>query len=105
MINDLAKITTIPVFSLKKLCTNMILCICHRVLENYLNKETETTADIGIGRLNISIQEDEILYKFIPSYKFEQSLIETIDTKKSPLITKAEEILVTKVTNTYKELM
>ena len=67
MINDLAKITTIPVFSLKKLCTNMILCICHRVLENYLNKETETTADI--------------------------------------VITKAEEILVTKVTNTYKELM
>jgi len=55
MINDLAKITTIPVFTLKKLCTNLILCICHRVLENYLNKETETSADIGIGKLNISI--------------------------------------------------
>ena len=105
MIDDLAKITTIPVFTLKKLCTNMILCICHKVLENYQNKETDTSADIGIGKLNISIQDNEVLYKFVPSYKFEQLLIETLKTKQSPLITKAEEILVTKVTNTYKELM
>lgn len=105
MINDIAKITTIPVFTLKKLCANLILCICHVVLENYLNKEVETTADIGIGKLNISIQENEILYKFIPSYKLEQCLVDTINTKQSPLITKAEELLVSKITNTYKELM
>lgn len=105
MINDLAKITTIPIFTLKKLCINIVLCICHNVLEHYLNKEVDTTADIGIGKLNISIQENEILYKFIPSHKFEQLLLETIRTKQSPLITKAEQVLVTKVTNTYKELM
>ena len=105
MIDDLAKITTIPVYTIKKLFNNLIICICHKVLENYLDKITDTCVDLGFGKLCLSIEEDEIIYKFIPSQKFESTLIDTLKTKQSPLITKAEKILTNKIINTYKELL
>ena len=106
MLEDLANITTIPIFTLKKLFNNLSLCIIHKVLENYLNKDCDTQVDIGIGKLSIQIISDSVVrYMFVPSYKFEQHLTEAIDSKKSPLIESAEEILVDKIQNTYKELM
>lgn len=105
MINDLARITTISVLTLKKLFNNLSMCICHRVLENYLDKKIDTVVDIGIGKLAISMESDCIFYKFIPSQKFESMLVETINTKTSPLVAYAEDILISKVKNAYKELM
>lgn len=105
MLQDLSTITTIPLFTLKKLFNNLSLCICHRILENYLNKQSDTCVDIGIGKLSIQIEDDSIRYKFIPSYKFEQNLIKTLKSKQSPLLDQAEEVLVNKILNTYKELL
>lgn len=105
MIEDLARITTIPVFTLKKLFNNLGYCICHKVLENYLEKNVDTCVNIGIGKLSISILDNSILYKFIPSQKFEQNLVDTIKNKESPLVNHAEDILIDKITNTYKELL
>lgn len=105
MIEDLARITTIPVFTLKKLFNNLCFCICHKVLENYLEKNLDTCVNIGIGKLSISIIDGQILYKFIPSQKFEQILIDTIKNKQSPLVNKTEDILIDKIITTYKELL
>ena len=75
MINDLARITTISVLTLKKLFNNLSMCICHRVLENYLDKKIDTVVDIGIGKLAISMESDCIFYKFITHYNsFEPAL-------------------------------
>lgn len=105
MLEDLARITTIPVFTLKKLFNNLCLCICHKVLENYFEKNLDTCVNIGIGKLSISLDNNSIFYKFIPSQKFEQSLIDTIQNKESPLVNHAEDILIDKITTTYKELL
>ena len=105
MLQDLAQITTIPVFSIKKIFNNLTLCIVHKVLENYLTHTTETCVDIGIGKLSIQLIDNIVKYKFIPSQKFENLLVEAIHSKQSPLVSKAEDILVDKIQNTYKELM
>lgn len=104
MFEQISKITTIPVLTLKKLFSNIQKYICHVVLENFLNKNVESCVDIGFGKLNIYIESDRILYKFIPSAKFETQLIDTITKKESPLVIEAEDILVQKIINTYKDL-
>lgn len=105
MIEDLAKITTIPVQTLQRLLMNAVYCICHSVLENFNNKEAASQVDIGFGKLSVLVEDNKIQYKFIPSQKFNQTMIETINSNTSPLIKYAEDILNSKLINTYKELM
>ena len=101
---QISKITTIPVLTLKKLFSNIQKYICHVVLENFLNKQTESAVDIGFGKLCILVEDDSVFFKFFPSQKFENQIINTIQTKESPLVTEAEDILVQKIVNTYKDL-
>ena len=105
MIDDLASLMSMPVITLKRIFNNFMCCICHCALEQFLKKNNKSIIDIGIGNLNILITEDEIQYKFIPSSKFESMLVDTIKSKQSPLVDRAEEILTSKVNMTYKELL
>lgn len=104
MFEQISKITTIPVLTLKKLFNNIECYICHRVLENFLDHEAESSIDIGFGKLYILIEDNNVFYKFIPSHKFEENLLHTITYKSSPLIEKADDLLVQKIKNTYKDL-
>lgn len=104
LVTDLSTITTIPVSTLEKLYDKQQLCILHKVSENEKRGEPITYVDIGPGTLYIKHENDELRYKFIPSKSFEKDLKEVILSGQSPLITKAEEALKDKITNTYKDL-
>lgn len=69
-----------------------------------MDHEAESSIDIGFGKLCILIEDDDVFYKFIPSRKFEENLAHTITHKSSPLIEKADDLLVQKIKNTYKDL-
>lgn len=104
-IKDVSKITNIPYKYLDRLVLNLDRCISHSVLENYHDRNCITECNIGVGTLVIGIVEDEIQYKFIPSHSFEKMLLQTIETKQSPLIDAAEELLDSKIKQVYKELL
>ena len=105
MFEDLSNLMSISVVILKKIFNNLIYCICHSVLESYLNKSTYSSVDIGIGKLNIHINNDELEYKFIPSLKLENELVKTLQSKTSPLVSQCETVLTNKVNLTYKDLL
>ena len=105
MVSDISKLTTIPDKTLRKLCDIGVECVCHNVLENLNDFNLETTIDMYVGELKIIIDNDEIHYRFVPSSKLEQMLVEAISTKQDPLLTKIEDGLVSRILNTYKDLV
>ena len=61
--------------------------------------------DLEFGKLQILIESDTIRYKFVPSKEFESMLINTINSKESPLIKALEDTMTEKIISTYKELL
>lgn len=105
MISDISTLTTIPDKTLRKLGDIGVECVCHNVLENLNDSNFETSIDVYVGELKIIVDNDEIHYRFVPSSKLEQMLVESISTNKDPLVTKIEEGLVSRILNTYKDLV
>ena len=104
MIDDVANITTIPVASLQKLNDKLVWCICNAVEESKLKEESVVNLNIGLGNLIISVINNQIQYKFIPSSFFEKNLVTTIVKGKNPLVNALEESLVSRIMDAYKEL-
>ena len=105
LISDICTLTTTPEKTLRKLCDKSLECVCHDVLENLNNSVQETSIDISIGELKIIIADDEIHYRFVPSSKLEQMLVDSITTMEDPLIDTIEDGLVARLLNTYKDLI
>lgn len=105
ILDDISTISTIPYTQLLSVADNMSHCICHQVLENSISGENVSEIDIGIGTLYVIQYEDNLKYQFIPSAKLEKELIQTLDTKCSPLIDKAGEILQKRIISAYKEML
>lgn len=105
LVSDISLLTTLPDKTLRKLCDKGNECICHNVLEALQEDNNEINIDISIGTLKILIEDDELHYRFIPSNKLEEMLIQSISTGKDPLITHIEESLTSKILNTYKDLI
>lgn len=105
LIEDISKLTTIPVNVLEKLNTKAIWCICDSFQESVLNNEDITTINIGIGTLIISETDETIKYKFIPNQTLEDAVIQTSLNKKSPLELTLEKTLANKVVKTYKDIL
>lgn len=101
---DVSTITTIPKVTLDSISESAIICMCHDILEDKLSGSDISELDIGIGILYIKL-EDSIRFKFIPNSKFESIIKTTLTDNISPLISKAENILKTKVIKTYKDLL
>lgn len=105
LISDISLLTSVPYKTLKNLCDKSNECICHSILENFQESIGETSIDIGIGQLIIMVDNDEIYYKFKPSSKLEEMLVNTITNNSDPLVTQIEQKLVARILNTYKDLM
>ncbi len=104
LLDDVSTLTTVQKASLDRLSDQSIKCICHDVQEALLANINEICIDIGLGNLFLFILKDEIKYRFEPSYKLENSLIETLLNKKSPVIDDIEKSLINKINVVYKEL-
>ena len=105
LIKDLNTLTTIEVASLERLSDLSVKIICHDIYENFLAVDHISEIDIGIGTLLVSIEDDIVKYKFIPSTALEQMLTKTFDSKTSPLLKAADKALVDKIEQAYKELL
>lgn len=105
-IKDLSDITSIPYTLLCKLVNNLEDIICHDVKESLQESGTNsiTEVNIGIGKLFIYITEEEVTYRFIPSFSFENKLVNMINNNEDPMITELEESLKEKIVNRYKDL-
>lgn len=105
LIEDLSILTTIPKATLDQLTEKSYSCICHNIYENILDKETVTTVDIGIGIVKIRLEDNDVIYKFIPSKKLEKYIKQTFTNNESPLVKKVEKTLSNRIINTYKDIL
>ena len=105
LISDISLLTSVPYKTMQNLCDKGAECICHSVLENMKESNIETIIDISIGQIIILIDDDEIHYKFRPSNQLESMLIDTINDGNDPLVKDVEQSLVSRIINTYKDLV
>ena len=105
LISDLSLITTIPNKTLQRLCDKGTECICHDVLETIQSEETSTDIDISVGTIKIIIEDDELHYRFIPSRRLEEMLVNSIGSGEDPLVACIENSLSSRILNTYKDLI
>ena len=104
LLQDLSTLTTIGKYNLDDLSNKSIAIISNDVLESILDHEEVTCIDVGIGILYIQHIEDCIRYKFVPSKKMEEAVINTCNSKKSVLTAEIDEALGQRIMNTYKDL-
>ena len=98
-------LTTIPEKSLKRL-VDIQEYIINDIIEDAMMKgETSTSVDIGLGILSIKFEDNALRFKFVPSAKFEESLINTIVNKENILKLTLEKNLVDKIMHVYKDLI
>ena len=105
IIEDLSKITTIPETALTKLAEKAVWCICDSFEESILENLEVTEIDLGVGCLQISNCDENIVYRFIPSEILEKSLIDISLNNKNPLQLTLEKTLANKIINTYKDII
>lgn len=102
LINDVSVLTTIPAPALTRLQEKSIWCICNSLEEEKLAGNNLTEINIGIGTLQILVDNNEMKYRFIPSKALENSAKATLTEGKNPLTATVEATLVRRILNTYK---
>ena len=105
ILDDICQLTTIPTASMHKLFDKIGFCVANAVYEGYLNKQTVVETNLGIGNLLVSIENNQLVYKFITSAKLERNIIESIRKNKNPLDIKLEETFANRILNTYKDML
>lgn len=105
ILDDICKITTIPTASMNKLFDKIGYCIANSIYEAYVAKRNIVEVNIGIGNILVEIQNNNLIYKFIPSNKLEKNIIESIRSNKNPLDIQLEETFVNRILNTYKDML
>lgn len=101
----LSKLTTIPTNNFDNLFCLLCEICCDKILNDLSEGENCSCADIGIGKLSFLIENGEISYKFIPSDKFENMIVRSIKSEKSPLIEHIGRGITEKIMEAYKNLM
>ena len=105
LIDDISSLSLIKPSILNKLIDISQSCLCDYVDNMSILEDSLVEVDIGIGTLNIFIEEDLIKYQFKPSKKLEKNLVQTVVDGNSPLTYKKKKKLNKKILNTYKELL
>lgn len=105
MIENLSTLTTIPKKHLERLLSKVFLCIGDAVEETVIKNEKLTEIDIGIGTLVISIYNDTLKYKFVPSNRLDKVVKSTVVEKKNNLTREIEDNLANKIINVYKDML
>lgn len=105
LISDLSLLTTIPKKTLQRLGDQGAECLCHDVLESIQSGETCTDIDIDIGTIKVIIEDDELHYRFAPSRRLEEMLINSIRSGEDPLVSHIEDSISSRILNTYKDLI
>lgn len=101
---DLSALTNVDENYINKLFSKLKWCICDGVSEAEYTNDNSLSCDLGIGKILLTIEENSVKYKFIPSPELEEMVIKAImgdNTFESTL----EKNLVNKITKVYKDLL
>lgn len=105
LIDDLSAMTSIQTKTLNKLVDCSTYAILQSVEEMVVKQENKCEIDFTNFKLIILIDEDELMFKIIPSKDLEKALIKTISNKKNSM----EPVLLNNMVDTlvrdYKELL
>ena len=104
LLDDLSIVTTIGKMNFEQLAAKSVAIISHDIVESVKNRETVTSIDIGIGVLKITVQDDLVRYKFIPSNKLDSVVKDTYNRGQSKLVADIDSALGKRITKTYKDL-
>lgn len=101
---DLSAITNIDEVYISKLFDKLKWCISDGVSEAEYQNDDSLLCDLGIGKILLTIEQNSVKYKFIPSEELEDLVIKTIlgDVSFERAI---EKNLVGKITKVYKDLL
>ena len=105
LIEDVSTLTDVSANTLKKFLNVSNFVIGHSVHESMCEHKELTNIDLGVGQLDIKVDDNRIYYRFTPSKELEKILIQTITTNTSPMITKLDNKLQEKIDRAYKELL
>ena len=97
----MSALTEINKKTLNKLFGVMEYCVADSFYESMLGGSDVASIDIGIGTILIKHSDSEVRYKFIPS----QKLSDMVSSAVNPLEKAAEERLVARMTDIYKDLI
>ena len=103
IIKDVSVLTTIPESSLSKIFDRVEDAVIHGVLE--LDNDNIYEADIGIGSLKVYFNGTDTEFDFEPSNRFKDKLKHAHEDREDALIKSAEQRLIYKIVNTYKDLL
>lgn len=105
IIKDLADLTSVSEKIFEKLSNNIMFLILQNLEETINKNEKICEFDLNLGKLLISLEDDELKFKFIPSKKLEKEIIKTIEEGQNSM----EKILISNMISTlektYKELL
>ena len=105
LVDELTTITGIPKKILMKLVATAKFSILQSLEEMILKKDNLCEVDLEIGILLISLEDEELKFKFIPSNSLEKDIIETIQTGKNPMEENIYNNITSALEKTYRELL
>lgn len=105
LINDMSVLTDVSENTLKKFLPVSNFIVGNAVYEAMCEKRDLISVDIGMGQIDIKLDDDAIHYRFIPSKELEQVLIKTLTSHASPMTVQLENKLQGKIDRAYKELL
>ena len=103
--SDLSTLSTMQENDIQKLVYLSKLIISHNIYEDIILHNDISEIDIGIGKLLIKLNSDEVEYKFIPHKDMEKIIITTITKDKDYLESAIENKIYTKIKSAYKDLL
>ena len=102
---ELTDLTCIPEKLFEKLSNNVKFLILQSLQETLIKKEAVCEINLGLGELLISLEDDELRFKFIPSKDLEKDILKTIETEQNPMEKILSNNMVKTLERTYKELL
>ena len=105
IVEKLSELTTIDPKALDKFFKKISWCICDDVYQASVDNQDRVFIDVGIGTIGVDFSlGDCVRYNFVPSKDLEKDIATTLTSGENPLTLRVEQSLVTKLTNTYKDL-
>lgn len=105
IIDDVSKLSSIPDKVLNKLVTLAMFSILEGLQEMIIQEQHSCEFDIGLGTLILNTENNLIKFKFKPSAKLSENIINTLRNKENSLIVDFENSFIKKIELLYKELI
>lgn len=103
VLQDLSVLTTTPKVSFSTLTDKAIECIAQTVYSGKLIDETEYQFNIGLGTLELTIDGEDLHFRFVPIESLTEKIESALDGEKI-IVKELEEKVAQRLLRTYKDI-